>query len=180
MSELRRLSDSQSTFAADNHDVIFRFLNRRQLPENEYYDIVVFGFLQAVQQYDERPELRKYAFSTIANKRMFAALWNHFRSQRTAKRSAKVLSLNAPVKGGGELLEYIADPGHAIHDSWEAQEQWLPIYSAITPKQLDVLELRRRGYTNREISKICQTTPCAVYGRTYRLRKKTERLLMAA
>ena len=38
--------------------------------EREYYDIAAFGYLSAVKRYLARPQLRRYAFSTIAWKSM--------------------------------------------------------------------------------------------------------------
>ena len=42
------------------------FLRRRQLPESEFYDVVIFRYLRAVQLYCTDPKLRKYKFEAIA------------------------------------------------------------------------------------------------------------------
>lgn len=44
------LNNEQAVFAAENHELIYQFLNSRRLPENEYYDTVVFAFLECVMQ----------------------------------------------------------------------------------------------------------------------------------
>ena len=45
---------------------------------DEFYDVVIFRFLKAVQQYDEREDLQKYKFSTIAEYAMRSAVSNYF------------------------------------------------------------------------------------------------------
>jgi len=64
----------QRQFAAEHQNVVFRFLNQKKLPIDDYYDIVIFGYLQAVQEYDENPALSRFQFSTIAWTRMNGCL----------------------------------------------------------------------------------------------------------
>lgn len=90
----KALTQKQSDFAAEHHDLVFSFLNRFGYSENDYYDIVVFGYLQAVQVYFERQELRdKYAFSTIAFSRMRGAIGNYFKCE--SRRIRNTVSLDA-------------------------------------------------------------------------------------
>lgn len=60
------LTEAESEFAAEHHSVIYGYLRKAGLPEDDFYDVVVFGYLRAVRKYLARPELRKYSFSTIA------------------------------------------------------------------------------------------------------------------
>jgi len=63
----KKLTLDQQAFAAENHNLVYDYLNERKLPEDEYYDIIIFGYLLAVKKYLERANLRKkYKFSTIA------------------------------------------------------------------------------------------------------------------
>lgn len=68
--ELHTLTPAQSAFAAQNHDLVFDYLQCRNLPEDEFYGEVILGYLTAVQQYDEQPRLRQDGFQTVA----FAAM----------------------------------------------------------------------------------------------------------
>ena len=176
MNKMTKLTDAQRDFAEKNHDLVHQYLRVKGLREDDYYDIVVFGYLRAVQVYDEKPELRQYKFQTIAFKRMYATLWNHFRDMRRPKRSAAVLSLNAPAADGMEFAEHIDLGAPAVYEYAEAREQWEAAKAAATPKQLQALDMRARGYTNREIGKVYRLTPNSVSGRICRLRKKTMRL----
>ena len=62
---LRPLTETQRQFAADNHDLIYSFLQERAL-DMDCYDTAVFGYLRAVQRYLSEPRLHRYQFSTVA------------------------------------------------------------------------------------------------------------------
>ena len=47
--QIETLTEQESAFAAENHSLIFRFLSRKGLPEDEYYDVVAFGYLNGVK-----------------------------------------------------------------------------------------------------------------------------------
>jgi len=45
----KRLTEEQSAFAEKHHHVVMDFLRRKRLPESEFYDVVIFRYLRAVQ-----------------------------------------------------------------------------------------------------------------------------------
>ena len=53
------LTLEQKIFATQNHDLIFKFLNEKHLSEDEFYDIVVFGYLRSVQRFFSEPNLQQ-------------------------------------------------------------------------------------------------------------------------
>ena len=74
MKALHPLTEEQRIFAEKHHDFIYQYLNGRHLNIEDYYDTAVFGYLEAVQDYLEKPELQQYRFSTIARIAMRDAL----------------------------------------------------------------------------------------------------------
>ncbi len=48
MSRLHELTQLQKKFAEENQDTVFRFLSHKGLPTEDYYDIVIFGYLHSV------------------------------------------------------------------------------------------------------------------------------------
>ena len=56
------LNDTQRIFADKNHNLVYKFLHEKNLPASEYYDIVIFGYLRAVQRYLTDPNLAGYSF----------------------------------------------------------------------------------------------------------------------
>lgn len=76
---MKALTDEQRKFAEENHDLVHAFLKENGLASGQYYDIVVFGYLCAVQEYSEKPTLQKYKFATVAWKKMLCALKDHYK-----------------------------------------------------------------------------------------------------
>ena len=37
------LTKEQQTFATAHHSLVYKFLNENRLPEDEFYDVVIFG-----------------------------------------------------------------------------------------------------------------------------------------
>ena len=58
MNENTPMTPAQQLFAEEHHNLVYAFLNEKKLPEDEYYDVVVFGYLQAVMDYEDICEER--------------------------------------------------------------------------------------------------------------------------
>ena len=84
---MKPLTAEQSQIAELNHDLVFEFLNEYNLPESQYYDVVIFGYLCAAQEYCEKPELQKYSFSTLAWRKMLCEFKDHSRYLSREKRT---------------------------------------------------------------------------------------------
>lgn len=56
------LTKEQQDFAAEHHGLVYKFLNDNHLPENEFYDVVIFPYLKAVQDYCNSASAQKYSF----------------------------------------------------------------------------------------------------------------------
>lgn len=79
---LRPLTETQRQFAADNHDLIYSFLQERAL-DMDCYGAAAMGYLRAVQRYLTEQHLRRYHFSTVA----WRAMWQSvIASRRTEER----------------------------------------------------------------------------------------------
>lgn len=62
------LTPEQRLFAAEHHSLVYKFLKENHLSSDEFYDVVIFGYLRAVSRYFNEPELQQYSFTTIACK----------------------------------------------------------------------------------------------------------------
>ena len=94
MKALHPLTEEQRIFAEKHHDFIYQYLNGRHLNIEDYYDTAVFGYLKAVQDYLEKPELQQYRFSTIARIAMRGCTGN--RMEETEPSHAPGLSGGVP------------------------------------------------------------------------------------
>lgn len=62
-----KLTQEQSKLVEENHKLIYGFLTKYKLPEDEWYDLCAIGLIKAAQLY----ESGKGEFSTLAYKYMF-------------------------------------------------------------------------------------------------------------
>lgn len=76
------LNDTQRIFADKNHNLVYKFLHEKNLPASEYYDIVIFGYLRAVQRYLTDPNLSGYSFATVAWRAMEGEVVNTHRTDK--------------------------------------------------------------------------------------------------
>lgn len=144
------LTYEQQQFAEEHHDVIGHFLRAFGLPESEYYDVVVFGYLNAVKKYTEIPELREYSFKTIAFWSMRTSLGNE---SRKAARRIQAVSLDAENEDGLTLHGIIAAPDPEPEEAGgQFTAQYAELLKALTKRQIEVLTLKASGFTATEIA----------------------------
>jgi len=55
MRALRPMTQEERDFAEQHHDLVIDYLCRKRLPTDDFYDVVIFGYLSAVQQYFRNP-----------------------------------------------------------------------------------------------------------------------------
>ena len=138
MNENTPMTPAQQLFAEEHHNLVYAFLNEKKLPEDEYYDVVVFGYLQAVMDYTTQGESSRFSFATIAWRKMESRLADHFRHQASTKRAAPTVSLNAVMDDAGLSL---SDMGRHM-----------------PRRDMNVLRLKADGYGTREIAQRENTT----------------------
>lgn len=69
-----KLTERQRVFAGQHYDIMERFLINRGLPFEEFYDVVVFEFLDTVKNYGENSRFKSESFESIAVRNMCKAL----------------------------------------------------------------------------------------------------------
>ena len=116
---MKPMTDEQRRLAEANHDLVGAFLRENKLPEEQFYDVVIFGYLCAVQQYCENPNLKKrYNFTTVAWKKMTRELTDHYKYLLKAKRSGITVSLHESICEGSDLCweDVLHDDGDILKD----------------------------------------------------------------
>lgn len=113
-----KLTERQRDFAADNHEVLMKFLKDKKLQADEFYDVVVFGYLYAVKLYDESDEQNKSEFEFVAREHMQNELNSYYAKQREQNQNVRVLSLDYTVsfKDGLTAGDVIADSNVNVSD----------------------------------------------------------------
>ncbi len=100
-SVLKPLSPAEKKLAEQNYYIVERFLLKKRLPFDEWFDVVIFRYLLTVQRWFKEPKLYKYEFSTIAWQAMRSAVGNERRKQ---ERSIKTVSLDEVIPNTEGLL----------------------------------------------------------------------------
>ena len=146
------------------------------LEKEDLYDAALDGYMRAVQQYDERSELREYSFTTVA---VNAMRWELLRLvKKEARRRSRLSQNGAAYETALRLLSDTPVLGEA-YETVEAKELWDKTRKLVTVRQGNVLSLRSFGHTYTEIAKRSGMDRKAVDNCLYRARKKL-RLQLAA
>ena len=109
MNKTHKLTVLQQQYAEEHIGTVYAFLRHKRLPVDEYYDIVIFGYLSAVQDFDENPELSRYSFTTIAWRRMNSCLCDHYTYENRKKRCAATISIHSGAEYGLTLDEILPE-----------------------------------------------------------------------
>lgn len=178
---MHRLTEDQRMYAEENCSLIDDFLWYNGLKRSEYYDVVAFGFLGAVQVYHESSNARQYEFTTIASRKMCDSLFSYWRYNGRLKRKAYLVDLDGNLYEDQRLtLSEVIDTGGVRSEDLVFQRLLIDEAMAhMTDKEKIVVHLRAAGYSGPEIGLACGVTASSVYGRLYRMRKRLKLALAA-
>lgn len=151
---LQPLSDIERRFAEENHDLVCSFLKKKRLPKSQYYDVVIFGYLRAVQEYIGSERLKRFAFSTLAWKRMQSALFNYRQYLTRQKRTAHTVSLDAKIGKPDGLTwnEIVADMDERML-TFEIRLVLHDLAKMLPAKNMRIIYMRLDGAKMHEIAK---------------------------
>ena len=152
------LTPEQRLFAAEHHSLVYKFLKENHLSSDEFYDVVIFGYLRAVSRYFNEPELQQYSFTTIAWRRMLACISDYRRKQRRPKYDADIISLYAKASEDSlPLEETVASPNPLMR---QLEEQLLlhDLAKRVSKQQMHIVHLKSCGYNDRDIARSQNTT----------------------
>ena len=152
------LTAEESAFAAEHHHLIYTYLANHHLPTEEFYDVVVFGYLNGVRKHFRREDLQDYAFTTLAWRAMDACFANYVRAKQRPIRQATVLSLQTHAGTRYRLEETIADE----RDTAEEAIQSLVLEDALRSFERRERELIRLLYEGHPKREICRTLDITV------------------
>lgn len=149
---MKPMTDEQRKMAEDNHDLVYAFLKANELPEDQYYDVVIFGFLCAAQDYCEDPSLQKYRFGTVAWKRMKRELYSHRRYLNAQKAGAKTVSIHDVVSE--DSTQKWEDVLHDNCDLLSLLQAEMVLHSlAVSPRDRRIMRMRLNGDRMHDIAK---------------------------
>ena len=86
MSDHAALTREEQEFAAEHCGLIDLHLKVNGLDPDKWWDVLVFGYLTAVRCWFRVPQVRRWAFPTIAKVKMRGAMGNQLRYENRAMR----------------------------------------------------------------------------------------------
>ena len=149
------MTEKQKQLAADNHNLIYSFLNKHNLNEEEYYDLAAIGLCKAAKYYKD--DVSK--FSTYAFRCMINTVLNEMKTKNLARRIPEELvgSYNNTICGeNGEEIEFIDILPCDIDFEKDviAKAMIDNCMRNLSEKNRLVFTLLLDGYTHREIADI--------------------------
>lgn len=162
---IRPLTDEERAFAADegNYSYLFFYMRKMRLDPEEWYDILIIPYLDAVKKYHEYESARQYAFSTVLKNKLYSALTAELKQRKSQKRMPEggIYSLDYTEQGDNPFAEYTS---HALEDFWIDRKQQTEkivldkamlaeILIGLDDVQGRIFEMLLEGYNKKEIGK---------------------------
>lgn len=148
------LTDLERKFACEHHQLIYGFLNRHMLPEDEYYGVAALGYLHAVHRYLDESELQRFSFSTIAYRAMAQSVSQYRRSLQRQACPDGTLSLDTDGYTGRSPGFAASATEQAAYAELEERLLLHALVKELSPRQNEVVRLRLLGYGIHEVAQL--------------------------
>lgn len=156
MRKLSPLTASECDYAAEHFPIVHAFLRRKRLPEDEWFDVVVFGYLEAVHtrfRVPVAPERDNFrALACVCMEHAIAYEWKY---RYAEKRRGPLLSLDYIASANtddGDLSLYaiLDDPRQDVSRLAEARDLLERAHARGTRRELEAMDLLADGYSIAE------------------------------
>lgn len=159
---IRPLTDKERVFAADegNYSYLFFYMRKMRLDPEEWYDILIIPYLDAVKKYHEYESARQYTFSTVLKNKLYSALTAELKKRKSKKRMPEggICSLDYTLEGDNPFLE------NTLDELWIDRKQQTEkivldkemlaeILVDLDDVQSRILKMLLEGYNKKEIEK---------------------------
>ena len=143
MRALRPMTQEERDFAKQHHNLVIDFLRYRRLPMDDFYDIVIFGYLSAVKQYFRNPPAG-VEFKAMAFRAMKDSILREGEYHARAKRSGVTVGLDDV-----ELTDLSQDTERRI----EGKALLEQVVSIANPKETKIIDLLIDGFALHEAAR---------------------------
>ena len=141
MRGLHPITQVEREFAEQHHDLVVEFLHRKHLPMDDFYDIVIFGYLSAVQQFFRNPPAG-VEFKAMAFRAMKDAVLRDGEYHARAKRCGLTVNLDD--------ADTIQDPGQSTERQVEGKALLEQAASVATPREAKIISFLLHGFALHE------------------------------
>lgn len=155
MRALCPMTQEEREFAEQCHDLVIDFLHCKHLPMDDFYDIVIFGYPSAVQQYFRNPPAG-VEFTAMAFRAMKDSVLREGEYHARAKRCGFTISLE-DVEGYGAF----ADPKQDTERQIEGKALLEQAVSVATPKETKIIHFLLDGFALHETARFLKMPKAA-------------------
>ena len=142
------MTHEEREFAEQHHDIVIDYLRRKRLPMDDFYDIVIFGYLSAVQQYFRNPPAG-VEFKAMAFRAMKDAILRDGEYNARAKRCGYTVGLDTEGRHST-----IPDQKQDIERQTERKALLEQAAKIATPKENKIIELLVDGFALHEAARL--------------------------
>ena len=144
MRALRPMTQEERDFAEQRYDLVIDFLRYRRLPMDEFYDVVIFGYLSAVQQYIRNPPAG-VNFKAMAFRAMKDAVLREGEYHSRAKRCGVTVDLDDVE---------LTDPRQDTEQRVEGKALLEQVVNVATPREARIINLLIDGLALHEAARL--------------------------
>lgn len=142
------MTNEEREFAELHHNLVIDFLRCKRLPMNEFYDVVIFGYLSAVQQYFRDPPAG-VEFRVMAFRAMKDAVLRDGEYNARAKRFGCTVSLSTT-----DYHSDIPDPRQDVERQAERKALLEQAATVATPRESKIINLLIDGFALYEAARL--------------------------
>lgn len=137
----------------ENHNLIYGFINKRNLNFEEYYDILALSLCRAAKYFDAS----KGCFSTIANQCMVSDVASYMKSLYGKSKipTSNLIYLDASLDEDNDMsvANKIPDGNYYLEIYIESDDMYRILYSMLDEKEKQIAYYKEHGFTEAQIAK---------------------------
>lgn len=149
------MTEEEREFAERKHDLVTDFLRCKHLPMDDFYDIVIFGYLSAVEQYFRNPPAG-VEFKAMAFRAMKDSILREREYGIRAKRCGVTVSLDA-TENCGMMQDTKQDTARQV----EGKALLEQAVSIATPKEAKIIRFLVDGFALHEAARFLEMPKAA-------------------
>lgn len=155
--ELLPFTDIEKELAESCHYIVYQFLKSKGYPIEDYYNIVVMGYLKGIQKYYRSEDIDIEDLVGTCWNCMRSEVGNHLQKEKAKKRQPVEIPVGNVASAEDEVLaaELLRD---AIED--------------FNDQQKEIILLKILGYSNTEIYQMMEISKSSYYRELERIRRK--------
>lgn len=161
MKEMEPLTPDEQKMAEDYFHLVDKFLRKKRLDPGEYFDVAIFGYLQAVQRECRNPNPPEkkniYGLIEVCMERAVLQEWRRqYQDRRKGDRESLSLDYIPAHTDDGELplCDVVADIRQKTEIQVEAKDLAKRALAVATPREREAIGLACLGYEAHEIAQM--------------------------